>query len=113
MVLSPSSSLGSARNNAQVGQSDRRYQMDIKKYEEELASMSENRFCLEWERVMRQINPKRKVRKSKKETRFKRSVRGNIKKILNNMSGVEFVEDGSTIYIIKGKEELEITIKQL
>lgn len=80
MVLSPSSSLGSARNNAQVGQSDRRYQMDIKKYEEELSKMTENRFCLEWERVMRQINPKRKVRKSKKETRFKRSVRGNVKK---------------------------------
>ena len=87
--------------------------MDIKKYEEELSQMTENRFCLEWEKVMRQINPKRKVRKSKKETRFKRSVRGSVKKMLNTMNGVEFVEDGSTIYIIKGKEELEITIKQL
>lgn len=81
-------------------------------YEEQLAKMTNAQFALEWAKVMKSINPNRKVvRRKKKQSRFMIGVKKEIKETLRKMKGVTVDIDGDDIVVIKDSETINLKIE--
>lgn len=81
-------------------------------YEEKLAKMTNAQFALEWAKVMKSLNPNRKVdRKKKRRSRFMIGVKKEIKEAMKKMEGVTIDIDGDDILVVKNSETINLKLE--